>query len=149
MAEDLDIDYAIEPVNRFEQLLLNTGKEGVEYCKRVGSPKIKLNMDTFHMNIEEDSMEGCLLTTKDYIVNLHADENNRKFPGMGILPWKSMMDVLKSFNYDKYIVLEPFMLTGGGMAENVYLWRDLTNGATDEEIDMMAKRSLEFLRGLL
>ncbi len=149
VAEDFGIDYAIEILNRFEQIIMNTAEEAVAYLKRIDSPRAKLNLDTFHMNIEEDSIEGALLTAKDYLVDLHVNENNRKFPGMGTMNWKSYIDVLKSYDYDKYIVLEPFMLAGGAVSECVYLWRDLTNNANETEIDAMAKRSLEYLRGLM
>ena len=148
-AEDYGIDYAVEVLNRFEQIILNTAEEAVAFLKRVDSPRAKVNLDTFHMNIEEDTMEGALLTVKDYLVDLHVNENNRKFPGMGIMDWKRYIEVMKSFNYDKYIVLEPFMLAGGAVSECVYLWRDLTNNADEKGIDAMAKRSLEFLRGLM
>ena len=38
VAEDCGVLYCCEVVNRFEQYLLNTAKEGVEFVKRLGSP---------------------------------------------------------------------------------------------------------------
>lgn len=147
-AEDCGVDYAVEVLNRFEQYLLNTAQEGVDYVKRIGSPRAKLLMDTFHMNIEEDSFEDAFITAGEYMVDIHMDENNRKFPGMGILPWDKMLSALKKINYQGYIVMEPFMITGGEVGRNVYLWRDLTNGATQQQLDDMAAESIRYLRAL-
>ena len=61
VAEDCGVLYCCEVVNRFEQYLLNTAKEGVEFVKRLGSPNARVLLDTFHMNIEEDSMEDAIL----------------------------------------------------------------------------------------
>lgn len=149
MAEDLEIDYSIEVLNRFEHYLLNTAKEGVEYCERIDSPRIKLNMDTFHMNIEEDSLTESLIYTKDYLTDVHVGENNRKFPGMGYLPWRDIINALKSFNYDKYICLEPFVVPGGEAALDVYLWRDLLDDVGADNMDKLAKASLTYLRSLI
>ena len=61
VAEDCGVLYCCEVVNRFEQYLLNTAKEGVEFVKRLGSPNARVLLDTFHMNIEEDSMVDAIL----------------------------------------------------------------------------------------
>ena len=53
-AEDNNVFFGIEVVNRFEQFMLNTCAEGVEYCRAVGSPHARVMLDTFHMNIGED-----------------------------------------------------------------------------------------------
>ena len=60
-AEDCGVVFCIEVVNRFEQFMMNTAAEGISFAKRVGSPNCKLLLDTFHMNIEEDSLRGSLI----------------------------------------------------------------------------------------
>jgi D-psicose/D-tagatose/L-ribulose 3-epimerase len=148
-AEDYGIDYALEPLNRFEQVILNTAREGVDFCRQVDSPRIKLLLDTFHMNIEEDSFEDAIRTAAGYFVDVHMDENNRKFPGTGAMPWEKIFSTFKQTGYDKYVVLEPFMITGGEVGNCVYLWRDLTNRASQEQMDAMAKESLAYIRSLI
>ena len=147
-AEDYGVDYAIEVLNRFEQYLINTAQEGVEYIRRIDSPRAKLLLDTFHMNIEECTFEDAIITGGSFTVDIHMDENNRKFPGMGSMPWDKILAALKKIDYQGYIVMEPFMIAGGEVGHDVYLWRDLTNGATAEQIDDMAARSIKYLRGL-
>ena len=66
VAENCGVLYCCEVVNRFEQYLLNTAKEGVEFVKRLGSPNARVLLDTFHMNIEEDSMVDAILEAGPY-----------------------------------------------------------------------------------
>ena len=63
-AEDCDVLLCVEVVNRFEQFIMNTAAEGISFAKRVGSPNCKILLDTFHMNIEEDSLCGSILNPK-------------------------------------------------------------------------------------
>ena len=43
----------MEPLNRFETDFINTCDQALKMVKAVGSPALKLHLDTFHMNIEE------------------------------------------------------------------------------------------------
>ncbi len=54
VAQDHGVDYCLEVLNRFEGYLLNTAQEGVAFVEQVDCPAVKLHLDTFHMNIEED-----------------------------------------------------------------------------------------------
>src|SRR5258708_23616531 len=54
-AEDNDVLFCFEVVNRFEQFMMNTAEEGVAFAERRGSPNCKIMLYTFLMNIEEDN----------------------------------------------------------------------------------------------
>ena len=82
VAEDNNVIFNMEVVNRFEQYMMNTAAEAVEYVKRVDSPNAKILLDTFHMNIEEDTISGALETAGSYLGHIHLGENNRTPP-----PW--------------------------------------------------------------
>ena len=43
-------------------------------------------------------------------------------------------------------VMEPFVMSGGGVGSDIKVWRDLSNGATTEQLDADARRSVEYLR---
>src|ERR1700726_3936982 len=60
-AEDNDVIFCVEVVNRFEQFIMNTAAEGIAFAERVGSPNCKILLDTFHMNIEEESIGGAIV----------------------------------------------------------------------------------------
>ena len=59
-AEDCDVIFCVEVVNRFEQFMMNTAAEGIAFAQEVGSPNCKILLDTFHMNIEEESIGGSI-----------------------------------------------------------------------------------------
>ena len=106
VAENCGVLYCCEVVNRFEQYLLNTAKEGVEFVKRLGSPNARVLLDTFHMNIEEDSMVDAILEAGPWLGHFHVGENNRRPAGStNRLPWKDMAAALKQVNYQGAIVM--------------------------------------------
>ena len=145
-AEDCGVTYCAEVVNRFEQMLLNTAAEGVAYVNEVGSPNLKLLLDVFHMNIEEDSIGEAIVTAGDKLGHLHIGECNRKTPGKGHMPWYEIAEALKKINYTSRIVMEPFVKMGGEVGRDIKVWRDLSFGADEDRMDKDAKDALEFIR---
>ena len=147
VADSLGIDFCAEVVNRFESSVLNTSQEAVDFCKEVDCKSVKLLLDTFHMNIEEDNIADAIRLAGDLLGHLHVGEGNRKLPGQGSLPWDEIGQALKDINFDKGVVMEPFLTMGGQVGKDIKVWRDLSNNATDEDMDRMAKESLIFLKG--
>jgi len=148
-AEGYGITYCVEVVNRFEQFLINTAAEGVAYVKEVGSPNIKLLLDTFHMNIEEDFIGEAIATAGDMLGHLHIGECNRKPPGRGHMPWDEIMQAIKNIGYRGSIVMEPFIRMGGEVGRDIKVWRNLSDDETEEKLDADAKAALEFIRSKL
>lgn len=147
VASDLGIDFCLEVVNRFETHILNTAEEGVRYCKDVDCKSVKLLLDTFHMNIEEDNLPDAIRLAGPYLGHMHVGEGNRKLPGQGHLPWAEIGAALNEIGFDKGVVMEPFVTMGGKVGEDIKVWRDLSGGATPEKMDADIKASLQFLRG--
>ena len=83
-AEDLGLTYHVEVVNRFEQFILNTAEEGVGYVQQVGSPNLRILLDTYHMNIEEDSFEGAIKTAGKMLGHLHPERATASRPALVI-----------------------------------------------------------------
>ncbi len=146
VAEDYGIEFCLEVVNRFETTVLNTSEEGVQFCNDVGASSVKLILDTFHMNIEEDNIPDAIRTAGDLLGHLHVGEGNRKLPGQGSLPWKEIGKALRDIGFDKGIVMEPFVKMGGKVGEDIKVWRDLSNGADEAQMDENIKKSLAFLK---
>lgn len=145
-AEDFGIYYCLEVVNRFEQFLLNTAEEGIVFCKMVDSPNIKLLLDTFHMNIEEDSISEAITKTGKYLGHMHIGENNRKVPGKGHMPWDEIFQALNRILYKGCIVMEPFVRMGGEVGRDIKIWRNLSNNCDEKCLDEDAKDALNFIR---
>jgi D-psicose/D-tagatose/L-ribulose 3-epimerase len=142
-AEDCGVIFCVEVVNRFEQFIMNTAAEGVAFVERVGSPSCKVLLDTFHMNIEEDSFRDSLVETGDWLGHFHLGETNRRPPGRGRMPWPEIFAALREINYQGAVVMEPFLVPGGEVGRDISVYRDLLgSGDLDEE----AARSVQFVR---
>lgn len=146
-AEELDIEIALEVLNRNETCILCDCKEAIEYCGLVGSGKVNLLLDTYHMNIEEDSMTEAIRLAGGLLGHFHVGECNRKLPGMNnSLPWALIGQALRDINYQKGVVIEPFLLKGGAVGHDLRVWRDLSGQADQEMMDQYIRDSLKFLR---
>jgi D-psicose/D-tagatose/L-ribulose 3-epimerase len=142
-AEDNDVLFCVEVVNRFEQFMMNTAEEGVAFAERVGSPNCKILLDTFHMNIEEDSFRGSIQQAGQWLGHFHLGESNRRPPGEGRLPWPEIFGALREINYQGAVVMEPFLLPGGDVGRDISVFRDLLGkGDLDEKVT----RSVQFVR---
>lgn len=149
VAEDCGVYYCCEVVNRFEQYLLNTAREGAAFVKQLESPNAKVLLDTFHMNIEEDDLLQAILETGDLLGHFHVGERNRKPPGStNSLPWKEMAGALRQIGYQGAVVMEPFVLMGGSIPYDIKVWRDLSGGASEAELDRIAGDACAFLKKL-
>ncbi len=142
-AEDNDVIFCVEVVNRFEQFIMNTAAEGIAFAERVGSPNCKILLDTFHMNIEEDSLRGSIVETGDWLGHFHLGETNRRPPGRGRMPWPEIFGALREINYQGAVVMEPFLLPGGEVGRDISVYRDLLGSA---DLDEEAARSAQFIR---
>lgn len=147
MAADFGITLNMESLNRFEGYLINTAEEDVAYVKEVGKPNVKAMLDTFHMNIEEDSFTTAIRTAGPYLGHFHIGEANRRPPfSGGRMPWPEIGRALKSIGYEGDVVMEPFIRMGGKVGQDIAIWHDLSNGADDAELDRLADESVKFIR---
>ena len=149
IAGDLGILYAVEAVNRFEGVVLNTAKEAVDYVNAVDSKNIGILLDTYHMNIEEFSIGDAIRTAGDKLVGFHVGENNRSVPGRGHLNWDEIFGALKDVGYTGRIVAEPFVVKGGEVGRDIYVWRDLVANTDEESLDKEALFMLDFEKKML
>lgn len=105
-AENKEMTIAIEPLNRYESNIINTVEEAAYIAREVNSPSVKILCDTFHMNIEDASIEKTVLEANDLIFHVHVADSNRRMPGKGHFPFNTFLKSLKKINYDKYLTLE-------------------------------------------
>ena len=145
-AEDNNVIFNMEVVNRFEQFLMNTCDEAIAYVEAVDSPNAKILLDTFHMNIEENFIGEAIQKAGDKLGHLHIGENNRMPPGYGHIPWTEVSAALRKINYQGYVVMEPFLMPGGEVGRDIKVFRDMS---VDLELDDEARKALMFIRGVL
>lgn len=146
-AESCSVCLNAEVLNRFEHYLLNTAKEGADYCEQVGSPNLKLLLDTFHMNIEEDSIPDAIRLAGKHIGHFHVSEPNRKIPRReSRLDWPGIGRALRETGYEGTVVLEPILLFLGPASYNSRLWRNHVEDSSMETRLELLKEGLDFIR---
>jgi sugar phosphate isomerase/epimerase len=118
---------ALEPLNRYETQLLNTVREGLQLIDRLGADNLGLLLDTFHMNIEEPSIEESIRACGDRLFHFHVADSNRWYPGAGHLDFRRIIETLRGTGYTGFV-------SGEFMAE--------------PDADTAAYNALRHLRGL-
>jgi len=97
------VSLVLEPINRYETTLINTVPQGLDLIKEVGADNFGLLLDTFHMNIEEVSIEDSIRSCGDRIYHFHVADSNRWYPGAGHLDFRSILRTLSDIGYQSWI----------------------------------------------
>jgi len=147
-AESCGVRLGLEMCNRYENSMLNTVEQGLEFLKMVDSPAVGLHLDTYHMNIEEDDLAGAIILAGKNIVNVHSCDNNRKLPGMGHINWREILMALKATHYNGYLAMECFSRSFGCWANDHRLWRDYVKDGVDEDLIASLKYLNDIKRSL-
>ncbi len=121
------VRYALEPLNRYETDLIHTVADGLDLIERVGVDNFGLLLDTFHMNIEEPSIEDGIRVCGDRIFHFHVADSNRWHPGAGHLDFKRLLNTLFETGYDGFVSGEFMPIP---------------------DADTSAQRAIEYLQGL-
>ena len=50
-----NVTLSLEVVNRYETNIMNTAQDALNYINDLGVPNVKVHLDTYHMNIEENN----------------------------------------------------------------------------------------------
>jgi D-psicose/D-tagatose/L-ribulose 3-epimerase len=143
MAADHGVTLCLEVLNRFEGYLLNSVAQGLTLLQEVDSPHVKLHLDTFHLNIEEDQLGAAFAQAGAHIGHVHCVENNRKFPGQGHIPWAEVRQGIQAAGYQGYLVVEAFVNPAGEVGQGLFIWRPLA-----ENLDEAAHQGALFLHGV-
>ena len=98
----------MEVVNRYETHLFNTAADACRFCADVGTVNAKVQLDTFHMSIEEKSWATPILSAGARLGYLHVIENDRGIIGTGLVGWKELFGALKKISYNGWMTIEAF-----------------------------------------
>jgi len=96
----------LEPLNRYETHLIHRLDQGVEWCERIGSERMRLLADLFHMNIEERDPITALHAARQHLSYVHLADNTRLEPGTGITDFLAAFRELREIEFDGYCALE-------------------------------------------
>ncbi len=131
----------IEPVNRYETHLINTGWQAVEMIERVGADNIFVHLDTYHMNIEEKGAANGILDAREHLKYIHLSESDRGAPGAGNIPWDEIFAALAAIGFKGGLAMESFINMMPELALSLSVWRPVAK----DEAEVMGT-GLPFLR---
>jgi sugar phosphate isomerase/epimerase len=106
---DYGIQLLLEPLNRYSTPYCTTAKEAVHIANQINQDNFGVLLDTFHMNIEEDSIEYAIMDSSRHLRHTHFADNNRKMPGSAHMDFRSIINSLNTIKYDGYISFEPIL----------------------------------------
>jgi len=143
-AQESGKQVCLEPLNRFETDFINTCDQALKMVKDVGSPVLKLHLDTFHMNIEEKDQAGTIKKAGKLLAHFHACGSDRGTPGNDHIDWEPIAKALRSIGYDGDVVIESFTTDVKVIARAAAIWRRI-----EPTRDEIAVKGLKFLQKTL
>lgn len=123
----------LEVVNRYESNVLNTASQGVEFCKRIGAPNVKVHLDVYHMNIEESDIASAIAETGDHLGYFHTGDSHRGYMGSGTIDLAGVFRALVRSGYEGPITFESFSsrVVGQPLEGILGIWRNLWEDGYD------------------
>jgi D-psicose/D-tagatose/L-ribulose 3-epimerase len=105
-AQAKGITLGLEPVNRYESNLLNTGSQALEMIKDIGEPNVVVHLDIYHMNIEEQDLVSPVLEAGNKLGYVHIGASHRGPLGTGNIDFDSFFGALAKIGYKGTITFE-------------------------------------------
>ncbi len=111
-AEDKGVDLVFEPINSFEIDSYNSISDSVALLEEVGANNLKLLVDTYHTNLEEDpnTIWDYLKTIAKDVAHIHLADSNRRAPGTGNFDFSKFISIFKQAGYPDFVSAETIML---------------------------------------
>jgi sugar phosphate isomerase/epimerase len=79
--------------------MVNTLAQAAELATATGLDSVGVCADTFHMSIEEASVEGSVRASAGRIGHVQVSDTNRLEPGAGHLDWPALLATLGEVGY--------------------------------------------------
>jgi len=96
----------LEPLNRYEDHMVNSLAQAVELGDEVGLDSVKVMGDLFHMNLEEDDPPASIRAAGGHLRHVHLADSNRAHPGTGHVDFAGALAALRDIGFDGYMALE-------------------------------------------
>lgn len=138
-AEPLGVNLSLECWNRYETIFLNRLKQAASLWQETGLTNGGIQGDTFHMNIDEDSIEGALREHGLLLQHVHLADSNRAAPGAGHLDFSAILQALVEVGYDGYLSFELLPASADPFAV-------LQAGGADDFFDKYTQQAIEHMK---
>lgn len=106
LASQVGVDLVLEAVNRYESDILNTIEEMANFTRRFHTQRLKVHIDTFHMNMEETDFSQCIEAAEGHIGHVHIADSNRRYPGQGHFRFDPVLEALQRIGYRGALAVE-------------------------------------------
>ena len=136
------ITVGLEPVNRYESNLLNTGQQALDMISHIGEKNVVVHLDVYHMNIEEQDLVSPVVAAGPQLGYVHIGASHRGPLGTGNVDFDSFFGALAKIGYKGTITFESFSsaVVSPELSSTLGIWRNLW---TDNK--SMAKSAREYM----
>lgn len=144
-AKEYGVTLGLEFCNRYETNVLNTTAQTLQFIDELGRDNVVAHLDTYHMNIEENSFTEPVLAaaTAGKLGYVHVGESHRGQLGTGSIPWAEFFAALHRVDYQGTITFESFSseVVHPTLSSALSIWRNLWTDNME-----LATGAREFLR---
>ena len=105
---DNDVVLAVEPLGPEEGDFLLTADLGAQLIRMVDAPQCRLHLDVKAMSTEAKPVVDIIRENADVLEHFHANDPNRRGPGMGEVDFVPILKALQEINYSGWVSVEVF-----------------------------------------
>lgn len=105
-AATVGVDLTLECWNRYETYWLNRLDQALTLWTETELSNGGVMGDTFHMNIEEDSIADAIRAAGPVLNHVHLADSNRAAPGEGHTDFAPVLQALRDTGYSGYLSFE-------------------------------------------
>ncbi|QXT63716.1 sugar phosphate isomerase/epimerase family protein [Tessaracoccus palaemonis] len=109
VAERAGVRIYLEPLNRYEDYVVNTVDQALAVIDEVGSAAVMICADTYHMSLEEKRIPEALTRAGARLGHVQLGDSERSEPGGGHYDWAATLQALRGIGYDGWMSLECFL----------------------------------------
>jgi sugar phosphate isomerase/epimerase len=106
--EETGVTICVEPLGPAEGNFLLTADKGVELIEMIGSRYVRLHLDVKAMSTEAIPIPDIIKKHAKYLAHFHANDPNRRGPGMGEVDFKPILKALCEIEYAGWVSVEVF-----------------------------------------